>query len=238
MSEEQPEVILAQEQGTEMRTGGISKELKAEFGVGVKEGTLVLTSKRLIFVCTDDRGEELPVGYFAEHLLLYSEVEDLAGIPNKTPNVFIPLQAATVRGRKGELGRPSLDVSWKDERGVHNLVFTETLTGRRRMNLDDWASAIERIRSGSQTLAAPPTLPPADSLEWKVIRALADMQEKGVLQIEETVEDEYHIELDPDVVQAACDRLSAQRLLVRYPDPSGDVFYRKASPLDDAELSD
>ncbi|MDG7003603.1 MAG: hypothetical protein JRN56_06870, partial [Nitrososphaerota archaeon] len=68
MSNGQPEVILAQEQGTEMRTGGVSKGLEAEFGGGVKEGTLVLTNRRLIFVCTDDKGEELPVGYFAEHL--------------------------------------------------------------------------------------------------------------------------------------------------------------------------
>ena len=238
MSDEQPEVILAQEQGTELRAGGVSKELKAEFGVGVREGTLVLTSERLIFACTNDRGEELPIGYYAEHLLLYSEVEDLASIPNHPPNVFIPLSAATARGHKGELGRPSLEVSWKDEGGAHGLVFTETLTGRRKKNLNDWASVIQGIRDGTQKFAALPPTPSADSLEGKVLHVLADMQEKGVLEAEESVEGEYKVDLDPDEVQAACDRLASQRLLVRYLDPSGDVYYRRASPLGEAELSD
>ncbi|MDG6924626.1 MAG: hypothetical protein JRM79_00095 [Nitrososphaerota archaeon] len=237
MSNGQPEVILAQEQGTEMRTGGVSKGLEAEFGGGVKEGTLVLTNRRLIFVCTDDKGEELPVGYFAEHLLLYSEVEGLGDIPNKAPNVFIPLDSASVKGHKGGLGRPSLRVSWRDEGGAHDVVFTETLTGRRRTDLSDWASAIEGMRSGTRVLVSLPPPPSAATLEGKVMHVLADMQEKGTLEIEESVEDEYKVDLDPDQVQAACDRLSAQKLLVRLPDPSGDVFYRRASPLGEDSFS-
>ena len=232
-----PEVILAQEQGAEMRAGGASKELKAEFGVGVKEGTLVLTNRRLIFVCTNDKGEDLPVGFFAEHLLLYSEVEDLGDIPSRAPNVFISLDSASVKGHKGGLGRPSLQVSWKDGGGAHDAVFTETLTGRRKVNLGDWASAIEGIRSGTRTLVSLPPLPPTASLEGKVMHVLADMQEKGVLEIEESVEGEYKVDLDPDEVQAACDRLSSQKLLVRFPDPSGDIFYRRASALGDDGFS-
>jgi len=220
-----------------MRSGGKSKEFEAEFGAGTLEGTLILTSRRLIFVCTDERGEELPVGYYGEHLLLYSEVEDLESIPSKSPNVFIPFATASVKGHKGELGRPSLEVGWEDQSGKRDLVFTETLTGRRKRNLNDWAAVIEGIKSGNLKLTALPGLPSTDSLEGKVMHVMADMQEKGLLEIEESVEDEYKIELDPDEVQAACDRLASQHLLIRSPDSSGDVFYRRASPLGEDDFS-
>jgi hypothetical protein len=237
MSTTQDEVILAQEQGATMRRGGASKELEAEFGVGTREGTLVLTNERLIFVCTNEKGEDLPVGYFGDHLLLYSEVEDIDKIPNQSPNIFIPLAAASVRGHKGELGRPSLEVSWEDQSGTHALVFTETLTGRRKKNLNDWASTILRIKNGTQRLMALPRPPSIESLEGKVMHVLADMQEKGVLEIEEDVETEYGIDLDPDEIQSACDRLSSEHLLARSPDSGGDVFYRRVSPLGEDDLS-
>jgi hypothetical protein len=63
------------------------------------------------------------------------------------------------------------------------------------------------------------------------------MQEKGVMEIEEAVESEYEVELDPDEVQAACDRLSSQHLLIRSPDSSDYMFYRRASPLGEDDLS-
>jgi hypothetical protein len=230
-------MILAQEQGAIMRSGGASKELEAEFGVGTREGTLVLTNKRLIFVCTDDKGEDLPIGYFGDHLLLYSEVEDLDRIPNQSPNVFIPLTTASAKGHRGELGRPSLEVSWKDSNGSHDLVFTETLTGRRKRNLNDWAPVIGGIKSGTQKLITLPNPPSTETLEGKVMHVMADMQEKGLFEIEESVEREYNVELDPDEVQAASDRLSSHHLLIRSPDPSGDVFYRRASPLGEDDFS-
>jgi hypothetical protein len=215
-----------------MRAGGASKEIKAEFGVGTKEGTLVLTNRRLIFVCTDGKGEELPVGYFSSYLLLYSEVEDLEKIPNQSPNVFLALDKIVVKGHKGELGRPSLQVEWEDENGGHELVFTETLTGRRNKNLNDWAAVIEGIKGGTVKLTPLPKAPSTDTLEGRVMHVLADMQEKGVMEIEEDVEGEYHIDLDPDQVQAACENLSSQSLVVRSPESSGDVYYRRASPLE------
>jgi hypothetical protein len=227
------EMILAQEQGANMRSGGASKELEAEFGVGLKEGTLVLTNKRLIFVCTDERGEDLPVGFFGDHLLLYSEVEDLDKIPTQPPNAFILLEGASAMGHKGGLGRPSLEVRWKDNGGSHDLIFTETLTGRRKRNLDAWAPIIGKLQNGTQKLTPPPNFPPTGSLDGRVAHVLADMQEKGVFEIEEDVESEYNVDLDPDDVQAACDRLSSQHLLIRSPDPSGDVYYRRVSPLGD-----
>jgi hypothetical protein len=233
LSAAQDEVILAQEQGTDMRSAGVSKGLEAEFGVGFREGTLVLTNKRLIFVCTDEKGMDLPVGYFGDKLLLYSEVEDLDGIPSQSPNIFIPLDAASVKGRKAGLGRPTLEVKWKDKDGDHNLIFTETLTGRRKRNLNDWAPVVEKLKNGTQKLLMLPTVPSTDSLEGKVMHILADMQEKGVFEIEEDVAREYNVDLDSDDVQDACDRLASQHLLTRFPDSSGDTFYRRLSPLGD-----
>lgn len=226
-------MILAQEQGATMRAGGASKEVEAEFGVGTREGTLVLTNQRLIFVCTNDVGEDLPVGFFGDHLLLYSQVEDLGSIPKQAPNVFIPLAAASVKGHKGDFGRPSLEVTWKDQSGPHGMVFTETLTGRRKRNLDEWAPVIDRIKEGTQVFTALPAAPPTESLEGRVLHTMADMQEKGVLEIEEDVEGEYGVDLDPDQVQAACDLLSSKHLLRRSPASGGDVFYRRISPLGD-----
>lgn len=237
MSTSQAETILAQEQGATMRSAGAKKELEAEFGVGAKQGTLVLTDRRLIFVCTNDKGEELPIGFYGRHLLVYSEVEDLSNIPNQTPNIFIPLEGATVHGHRGELGRPSLTVSWTDKGQTRSSVFTEALVGKRKKNLNDWADVINGIKEGTQKLVELPPSPPAETLEGRIMHVLADMQEKGVLEIEEDVESEYKVDLEPDDIESSCDRLASQHLLVRVPDPSGDTFYRRASPLGDEELS-
>lgn len=237
MSAAHSEVILAQEQGAVMRPGGASKELEAEFGFGSKEGTLVLTTRRLIFVCTDEKGENLPVGWIGEHLLLYSEVEDLDQIPDRLPNLFLQLDGLNVKGRPEGVGRPSLEVTWSDGGRARSVVFTETMLGRRKRNLNDWAPAITGLSDGSLKLAPLPAVPSTATLEGKIMRVMGDMQEKGVFEIEEAVEGEYDLDLDPDQVQEACDRLSARGSLASSPDSSGDTFYRRKSALGDAPLS-
>jgi hypothetical protein len=241
-----------------MRPAGLKKEIEAEFGVDEKEGTLVLTNKRLVFVCTNQLEEDLsaaggleaaveePIEDLdrsgkvrgAKIALLYSEVEDLGAVPNAAPNLFIPIESiSSAQGHKGGLGRPSLEVDWTDEGGKHGRVFTEMLTGRRRRNLDDWAVAIQNLKAGKQKLVSLPPAPSSDTLEGRIMRVLSDMQEKGVLTIEEQVETEFRVDTDPDAVQAACDKLASQGLLKRYPDPSGDVYYRRISPLGEEDLS-
>jgi hypothetical protein len=237
LTADQGEVILAQEQGAVMHPGGASRDLEAEFGFGSKEGTLVLTNRRLIFVCTNDRGEELPVGWLGEHLLLYTEVEGLDEIPDRPPNVFLPLEALKAKGHREEIERPSLEVAWDEGGRHHTLVFTETMLGRRKRNLNDWAKAIDGIRDGTLKLISLPPVPPTDSLDGKVMHVMADMQEKGVLEIEESVEGEYKLDLDPDQVQGSCDGLASRGLLIRIPDSSGDTYYRRASPLGEDDLS-
>jgi len=234
---------LAQEQGATMRGGGAGKGLEADFGVGTKEGTLVLTNRRLIFVCTNEREQDLPgegsLNPLEKIRLVYSDVEDLAKIPTGSPNVFVPLGSiSSVKGHATALERPSLEVDWGDKLGTHRSVFAETLRGRRKRNLNDWAHIIENLKAGKQNLVSLPKAPSTDTLEGKVVHVLSDMQEKGVFEIEEAVEAEFKVDLDPDVVQVACEKLVSQQLLVRYPDPSGDVFYRKASPLGEADPTD
>ncbi|HEV2137923.1 MAG TPA: hypothetical protein VGR53_03710 [Nitrososphaerales archaeon] len=235
MSSQNDEVILAQEQGVTMRSAGGAKELEAEFGVGTIEGTLVLTNKRLIFVCTNEEEEDLPgaaLNPLSKFRLVYSEVEDLASIPTSSPNVFVPITSVSlVAGHRGGVERPSLRLTWKDNDGDHTMVFTEGLIGRRKRNLNDWVPIITNLKAGTQKLVPLPSPPSTDSLEGQIIRVLSDMQEKGVFEIEEAVETRFKVDLDPDQVQAACDKLASQGLLVRFPDSSGDVFYRRASPL-------
>jgi hypothetical protein len=242
MSNQNIEIILAQEQGAKMRDGGVEKEVEADFGFGIKEGTLVLTNKRLIFVCTNQQEEDLqgenalnPMGKIR---LVYSEVEDLSKIPTGSPNIFVPIGSiSSIKGHGMALGRPSLEVTWGDESGEHKSVFAETLMGRRKWNLNDWAPIIENLKAGTQKLISLPRPPSTDSLDGRIFHVLSDMQEKGVFEIEEAVETQFKVDLDPDEVQAACDKLATQNLLVRYPDSTGGVSYRRASPLGEGNPS-
>ena len=169
---------------------------------------------------------------------VYSEVEDLDQIPEEAPNVFIPIASITsVKGHGGTLERPSLEIQWDEARGSQAIVVTQEIMGGKGKNLKDWAPIIENLRTGKQTLVNIPKAPSVDSLQGKIVRVLSDMQEKGVLEVEEAVAPEFKVDLDPDEVQAACDSLASQGLLKRYPDDSGDIFYRRASPLGEDDLS-
>jgi hypothetical protein len=239
LSDKQDEVILAQEQGVTMRAEGATKELEAEFGIGVSEGTLVLTSNRLIYVCTNEKEDDLPVvtpSTFGEARVVYSDVEDIESVPKGPPNIFIPLVSVTgATGHKEGMERPSLRIRYLDGHGEHELVFVEMLTGQKARNLNDWAGIILNIREGRQTPSRLQDLPSLDTLEGKVIHVLADMQEKGMFAIEEQVETEFKVDLDPDEVQTACEHLADQGLVVRHPDSTGTVYYQRASLLDDPD---
>ncbi len=63
------------------------------------------------------------------------------------------------------------------------------------------------------------------------------MQEKGVFEIEEETETQFKLDLDPDNVEAACEKLASMGFLDKTPDNSGEVFYRKISPLGDDDPS-
>lgn len=232
--------MLAQEQSVIMREAGEKKELEGGLG-GELEGTVVLTNRRLIFVCTNEKEDDLRPSASRGLLvmrLVYSDVEDLRSIPTTGGNLFIELPSIdSVKGHAGHIERPSLEVRWRDGGTQRGRVFIERLSGRsRRRNLNDWAAVIERLKAGSQKLIQLPKPPGVESLDGKVMVVLGDMQKKGAFQIQEEVEEQFDLKLDPDDVQATCDRLSGSGLLQRTLDPSGDTYYQKRSPLDDDAL--
>lgn len=241
MPDSSEESILAQEQAVVMRGLGVKKELEAEFGAGEREGTLVLTNARLIFVCTGEKEVNIHEGYTplepTAHLL-FSDVEDLSEISQGPSNVLISISSiASATGHGGEFTKPKLEVRWTAGTEERSAEFTELLTGRRKKNLNDWAAVIWRLKAGSLNLIPTPRAPPIDTLEGKIVHVLSDMQEKGLFSIEEEVEEKFKISLDPDEVQAACDKLKEEGILDGFPDSSGDVFYRRRSPLGEDEFS-
>lgn len=227
--------MLAQEQGIIMRDVGAKKELEGELGLGGElEGTLILTNQRLIFVNTNEETLRL-----LRVRLRYSDVKDLESIPIGQGNMFVDVRSiSVVKGHRGEL-RPSLEIRWSESGEERGKTFSELVTGRsRRRNLNDWAPVIERLMNGSQKLVELVGTPGVEILEGKIMRILSDMQWRGVFGIEEAVEKEFKIDLDSDDVQSGCERLASQRLLKKRPEPGGEAFYRKCSPLGEDDLSD
>jgi len=232
------EIMLAQEQGVRMRQSGVRKELEGGLG-GELEGTLLLTNRRLIFDCSGAKDEKLKpaAGPFAMHVV-YSDVKDLESIPASGDNLFIELQSITsAEGHAGHLERPSLEIKWRESGKERGRVFVERLSGRsRHRNLNDWAGVISRLKAGEQKVTPLPRIPGTDKLEGKIMVVSADMQRRGLFEIEEEVEEQFKTKLDPDDLEAACDRLAGSGLLQKISDPSGDIYYRKRSPLGDDVL--
>jgi hypothetical protein len=243
MRSETDEVMLAQEQGVIMKGVGVKKEVEGEFGFGgEREGTLILTDRRLIFVSTNEKEDDFRIGRgrgATRMSIVYSDVEDLDSIPADPGNLFVPISSiSSVKGYKMEVARPGLEVKWWEGSEEKGRVFTERVTGHsRRRNINDWATVIERLKAGDQKLIQIPEAPTIETLEGKIMRILSDMQWKGALGIEDAVESSFNIQLDPDEVQAACDKLCSQGLLKQKTE-TGIVFYQKCSPLGNDNLSD
>jgi len=230
--------MLAQEQGVVMRETGAGKALEGQLG-GELEGTLLLTNLRLLFVCTNEQKDDVRGSLERTMRLVYSDVEDLASVPAGENNVFIELSStSSVKGHAGHVTKPSLEVKWREGASEKGRVFIERLSGRsRRRNLNDWAAVIERLKAGGQKLIQLPKPPATDTLDGKIYRVLADVQRKGVFEVQAEAEKQFGSKLDPDEVQAACDRLSNSGLLKKIPDSSGDNYYQKRSPLGEDELN-
>lgn len=230
--------MLAQEQGVVMRGAGTAKGLEGRLG-GELEGTLLLTNRRLIFVCSHEKEDDLRTTPLGKMRLVYSDVEDLASIPTSGDNLFIDISSvSSVKGHAGHLTKPSLEVKWQEGASEKGRVFIELLSGRsRRRNLNDWAKVMERLKTGDQKLIQLPNPPAADTLDGKIYRVLADMQRKGVFEVKEEAEKQFSSKLDPDEVQAACGRLFNSGFLKKIPDTSGDTYYQKRSPLGEDELN-
>lgn len=254
------EVIIAEEQDA------LNKPIHLGFFHEI-EGTLILTSKRLIFACGNEKEEsfsvditkdepirqkvadearnfEMNTGQFGG-ILVYSEVEDLKNIPSSPKNLLIPISSITsVSGHKEFVERPTLKVSWEDPQtgSVKSTEFQEVLEDTdRRKNLNDWASVIEQLKAGSLKIQKLPPAPPIDSIEGKIAYIMGDMQDKGLIEIEQQAEDAFKVDLDPDEVHAHCEKLVSMGFLDKVNGKNesggGDSFYRKRSPVGIDDLS-
>jgi len=235
-----PEVMLAQEQAVIRRGPGIRKGVEAAFGMGGEtEGTLVLTDRRLVYVHGNEKEESLRIGGFSAKRLFFSDVESLDSMPMDSASLEIQISAiAKVAGHRGEAIAPKLEVTWTEGGVTRATEFVQQISGAsRRRNLNDWARVIDKLRAKQLEIAPLPPAPGGDTLEGRILGVLGDMQEKGLLTIENEVEERYKVDLDPDAVEGACEKLVAAGLLVKGDARYEDVYYRKASPLGADDLS-
>ena len=240
--ENAPEVMLAQEQAVIRRGPGIRKGVQAAFGFGGEtEGTLVLTDRRLVYVHGRERENKVRVGTFSAKRLYFSDVDTLNSIPldKDAASLEIPFsKVAKVVGHRGEGVDPKLEVSWTgDDGAAHSTEFVQQITGSsRRKNLDDWANVIQRLKAGQIKPMPSPPGPGEDTLEGQILAVLGDMQQKGLLALEEEVEEKYELELDPDEVESACGRLVDAGLVRKFTPRGEDPSFAKVSPLGDDDL--
>jgi hypothetical protein len=236
-----PEVMLAQEQAVIRRGPGIRKGVEAAFGLGGEtEGTLVLTDRRLVYVHSNEKEESIRIGAFSAKHLYFSDIESVSSMPLDSASVEIPIsRIAKVAGHHGEAIAPKLEVSWSDAKGtVQATEFVQQISGAsRRRNLNDWAKVIEKLKAKQLKIKPLPPAPGEDSLGGKVLVVLGDMQEKGLMTIESEAEEQYKVDLDPDDVEAALEKLVTAGLVVKPSARYEDVYYRKASPLGEDDLS-
>lgn len=236
-----PEVMLAQEQAVIRRGPGIRKGVEAAFGLGGEtEGTLVLTDRRLVYVHGNEKEETVRIGGFSAKRLFFSDIESLSSMPLDSESVEILIsKLVKVVGHHGEAIAPKLEVAWTDGQGATRATeFVQQISGAsRRKNLNDWAKVIEKLRAKQLKITPLPPSPGGDTLDGRILGILGDMQEKGLLTIENEVEERYKVDLDPDDVEAACERLITAGLILKPMPRYEDVYYRKASPLGSDDLS-
>jgi hypothetical protein len=235
------EVMLAQEQAVIRRGPGLRKEIEGAFGMGgVTEGTLVLTDKRLVYVHGNEKEESLRIGGYSAKRLYFSDVESLVSMSLDSASVEISIPKITkVTGHHGEAIAPKLEVNWTDEKGASQATeFVQQISGAsRKRNLNDWANVIEKLKANQLKIRRLPPAPSDDTLEGRILVVLGDMQEKGLMTVENDVEEQYKVDLDPDDVEAACEKLVAAGLILKAVPKYEDVYYRKTSPLGADDLS-
>jgi len=236
-----PETMLAQEQAVIRRGPGILKGVEAAFGMGGEtEGTLVLTDRRLVYVHGNEKEESVRIGGFSAKRLYISDVESLDSMSLDSASLEIPIsKILKATGHHGEAIAPKLEVSWTDGEGAPGATeFVQQISGAsRRRNLNDWAKVIEKLRGKQLKITPLPPAPSGDTLEARILGVLGDMQEKGLLTVESEVEERYKVDLDPDDVEAACDKLAAAGLILKAVPRYEDLYYRKVSPLGADDLN-
>jgi len=227
----QKEIILAQEQSVTCKAGNLEREY---------QGTLVLTNKRLLFTVANQE-QDVAVTPLSTARLSFADIKDLNNISKDPGNLAVLLNELEVeKGHEGLFRLTTLKIKWKEGGKARSAEFVEDIAGAgRKENLKDWARVVELLKAGEIHLQFPSApVPSIDTLEGKVLYVLNDMQEKGIFEIQEGVEDAFKGEdVDPDELDDACRKLASQGFLEVIKDPSGDNFYKKRSPLGEDDLS-
>jgi hypothetical protein len=175
--------------------------------VGLLEGTLFLTYRRLVFV----PGQE------------FEEGEDFQKLIEKSDVISIPLdQIVTVLGNRGIL-KQSLNVVWHDPPNTPSTTKTDFHQKNRPRNMEEAQNAINEWVSQIEAAALPEgkaelTTLEDSSLKWdqldtKVLQSLGDMNWKGFFQLERQLEETYGGNLDPDELESCCARLVKEKLI-------------------------
>ena len=240
------EVILAEEEAVINHGVGVIQEAESDMDVGKQtEGNLVLTNLRLIYAHGAEKEMDIPTGMvdpfatLGKKKLFFSDVEELGDIPSDPFNIMIRISEITsIKGHHRPGFAPKLEVRWTAGGVDKKTEFIEQETGSsRRKNLNDWVQIIERLRAGTQKITILPPAPDRDSLEGRILLVLDDMQEKGLFTIEGVIENKFKIDLGPDQVKEACEKLVAQGHIRRTTSAKEDPFYLKVSPLGEDDLN-
>lgn len=186
-------------------------------GRSLKEGSLILTNKRLAFVtgkvnlADKDISSTLQGGNVSE----------------------IPLDnVAAVTGNRGIL-RPSLIVLWHNQPGDQNTTRTEFIQNYKPKNLEEvrngineWAPLIEEnaIPNEEGSNLESESKVSEKELRGRVLDELGDMQWKGFFQISKELREKYDISVDPDSLENVCHELAKEKLIEE--DKYG-AFFRK-----------
>lgn len=202
------------------------------------EGTLLLTNRRIVYArgdTTEKIEESVPAvpgglspGWKS---IIYADVDEIDAIKPDPANISVDLARLTsAKGIKRMAQSPKLEIEWDDR--TKRTEFIQQVTGKsRRRNLNDWASVIERLRQGTQKIIELPPAPDGSTLEGRIFRLLSDYEERGPLTIELEIEKRYKVELEPDDVQAACEKLVSMGLVSKTVPPGEEAYFAKVSPL-------
>ncbi len=243
MAELPDETILAQEQGVINRGAGFVQDVEAGFDASKteSEGTLILTNKRVIYARGDTK-ENLPiVGGLApgSKAIIFMDADDLDDIKNDPANLWIELKSITsATGHKRMGQNPKLEITWNTGRERKTEFVQQITGGSRKKNLNDWAPVILRLKERTQKFTALPSAPDPASLEGRIYHQLGDFEERGPLTIENEIEKRYNIELEPDDVEAACEKLVAQGLIAKTSVSGEAPYYVRVSALGEDSLDD
>ena len=237
------EVVLAREQGVVNRGPGLRSAVEGALEEGETEGSLILTSKRLIYARgnASESIRESVLGISGglapgSKSIIYLDADDLNSITPDPANIFIDIQSiSSARGIKRIAQSPKLEVEWNDR--TRKTEFIQQVTGgSRRKNLNDWAPVIERLKNGTQKIADLPPAPDEGTVEGKVFRVLSDYDERGPLTVELEVEKKFNVELEPDDVLAACEKLVTMGLVKKTVPPGEEAYFERVSPLGEDNL--